>query len=109
MPDEPAADPIAEMLGRIPRDAALHLRDVIRGLEAEAGNARAQARELDAALNSDIGRLRMHSAGVQHELRVALHERNEARREASEAQVELASLRSELLALRSGLRGRLHR
>lgn len=109
MADGTAADPIAAMLARVPEDAALHLRDVIRGLEAEAGNARAQARELDAALHSDIVRLRMHSSGIQHELRVALHDLNEARREASEAQVELASLRAELLTLRSGLRGRLSR
>lgn len=102
MDDTAAADPIAAMLARIPEDAALHLRDIIRGLEAEAGNARAQAGALDAALNSDIVRLRMHSARIQHELRVALHDLAEAR-------AELTAARTELVATRSGLRGRLSR
>lgn len=109
MADQAAADPIAAMLERVPEDAALYLRDVIRGLEAEAGNARAQARELHAALNSDIVRLRMHSSGIQHELRVALHDLAQARQEASEAQLELAEMRTELLTMRSGRRGRLSR
>lgn len=102
MSDPAAADPIAAMLARVPEDAALYLRDVIRGLEAEAGNARARATELEAALSSDIVRLRMHDARIQHELRVAEHDLAAAR-------VELAAARTELQTMRSGLRGRLSR
>ncbi|NNG36286.1 hypothetical protein [Nakamurella aerolata] len=54
-----------QQLAALPPQLALYFRDLLRGLEAEAGDARAEVREVRAALESDIARLRLHAAGLQ--------------------------------------------
>lgn len=62
------ADPqsLDQQLAQVPPLVALYFRDLLRGLEVEAGDARAEAREVRAALESDIVRLQLHAAGLQH-------------------------------------------
>lgn len=57
-----------EVLGRIPADAALLLRDYIKGLEAEAGTARAELTATKAALESDVARLQIYAANLREQL-----------------------------------------
>lgn len=101
MADQLAADPIAEALGELPDSVALYLRDVIHGLEVEAGNARALSREIQAELDSDIARLRLFAAGLRSDLAAAVEQRDLARQESVAALAELAAARADLAALQT--------
>lgn len=86
----------ADLLAQLAAPSALMLRDYIKGLEAEAGNARAETLEVRRALESDVSRLRLYVAGVRTELSQAIAMRDQARQELSVVLAELASVRAEV-------------
>lgn len=101
MADRPDDDPMSRLLGELPAEVGLHLRDVIRGLEAEAGNARAQSTEIQSELNSDIARLRLYAAGLRSDLATARAEQQSDHEQLSTTREQLVELRAELAALQS--------
>jgi len=98
-----------EMLADVPARAALHLRDHIKGLEAEAGNARAETRRVRAALGFDVERLKLFAAGMRRDLAEAEAERDRARAELAAARAELAVTQTELLSAQESERGAVRR
>lgn len=101
MADRPDDDPMSRMLGELPAELALHLRDAIRGLEAEAGNARAQSSEIQGELDSDIARLQLYAAGLKGDLAAARAEQQSDHEQLSAAREQLVELRAELADLQS--------
>jgi hypothetical protein len=79
LPDPVTGDPLT-VLGRIPRDAQLLLRDYIAGLEAQAGSARSAADRLERKFKADTDRLLLQLAGARSELDAAIAERDAALR-----------------------------
>lgn len=99
-------DTLDAMLSRVPPEVGLYLRDLLRGLEAEAGNARARAVRERELLQADIDRLRMFASGVKAKLDTAKSELKSARREATAAAADLAAARAEVASLQSAAQGR---
>lgn len=100
-----------EMLAEVPARAALRLRDHIKGLEAEAGNARAETLRVRAALGFDVERLKLFAAGLRRDLAEAQAERDLAQTELAAARAELSVVQADLLSAQlsqpdAGRRGR---
>lgn len=93
-----AASP-ADLLAQVPPPAALMLRDYIKGLEAEAGNARSETLAVRRALESDVQRLRLYVAGLRTELSQTIEAGDLSRQELAAALTELAGVRAELAVL----------
>ncbi|GGM01504.1 hypothetical protein [Nakamurella endophytica] len=74
---------VDEILDSIPADAALLLRDHIKGLEAEAGNARALATRSDRLRSEDV-------AALQFALDRTREERDRLRNRVDDLEAHLA-------------------
>lgn len=72
----------ASVLATVPAAAALLLRDHIKGLEAEAGTARAETTRAERAHAAEVGRLRVHIAAIEAERDRAIAECAEIRDQA---------------------------
>jgi len=92
-----------EVLADIPARAALRLRDHIKGLEAEAGNARAETRRVRAALGFDVERLKLFAAGLRRDLAQAEAQRDLAQSELAAARAELSVVQADLLSAQESL------
>lgn len=84
----------SEVLSRIPTDAALLLRDYIKGLEAEAGTARAELVATRAALESDLARLQIYAANLREQLVAKDAELAQARADSGRVGASVRRLRS---------------
>jgi hypothetical protein len=98
----PPSEP-PEVLADIPARAALRLRDHIKGLEAEAGNARAETRRVRAALGFDVERLKLFAAGLRRDLAQAEAQRDLAQSELAAARAELSVVQADLLSAQESL------
>ena len=87
--------PMPPLVG-VPPAAQLVLRDLIRGLEAEAGTARALARRADRAREHDHDRFALHLAGLRDQADRLRAELAETRSALAAAQIEVAALSAEL-------------